>query len=291
MSNRGYILIARHLLSHPRFKPRGAYSQFEAWYWLIEFAAFVDRDVAVCSGRNQQIIRLEPGQLTYSVRYLAKAWRWSDKRVQRFLSALQLDQSVTTQTTTGQTVITLCNWSKYQRPDFEATTQTATPTTTATTTNNKEGKEKKEYTPQNEPAGFSDWYAAYPKKKQPQAAKRAYAKVIGGNLISESDLLAKTQAFAASWSDKPQDQRRFIPYPASWLNAGSYDDELDGGTEPVAAVRDPRTFTNQDWQKRLRYFQESDTWMEAWGAEPGQPGCLVPAHLIVNPVSTSKGVA
>jgi hypothetical protein len=284
MSNRGYILIARQLLSHPRFKPRGAFSQFEAWYWLIESAAFMARDVAVCSGRNQQIIHLEPGQLTYSIRYLAKAWRWSDKRVQRFLSALQLDQSVTTQTTTGQTVITLCNWSKYQRPDFDATTQTATATTTATTTNNKEGKEKKEYTPSKEPNGFDDWYATYPKKKQPHAAKRAYAKVIGGNLISESRLLAKTKAFAASWSDKPKDQRQFIPYPASWLNAGGYDDEPDGA-DLVPVVRDPRTFTDQDWQKRLTYFQESGTWMEVWGAKPGLPGCLVPAHLILTSVS------
>ncbi len=285
MSNRGYILIARQLLSHPRFKPRGAFSQFEAWYWLIESAAFVARDVAVCSGRNQHTIHLEPGQLTYSIRYLAKAWRWSDKRVQRFLSALQLDQSVTTQTTTGQTVITLCNWAKYQRPDFEATTQTATPTTTATTTNNKEGKEKKEYAPQKEPSGFHDWYATYPKKKQPQAAKRAYAKVIGGNLISESDLLVKTQAFAASWAGKPKEERRFIPYPASWLNDGSYDDEPDGGTESAPVIRDPRTFTDQDWQKRLKYFQESETWIDAWGAKPGDPGCLVPSHLILTSVT------
>jgi hypothetical protein len=79
MTNRGFVLIARQLLSHPRFKPRGPFTQFEAWYWLIESAAYVARDVPVCSGRNQQIIHLEPGQLTYSVRYLAAAWRWSDK--------------------------------------------------------------------------------------------------------------------------------------------------------------------------------------------------------------------
>ena len=40
MSNRGYILMSRQLLKHPRFKPRGPFSQFEAWYWLIESAAY-----------------------------------------------------------------------------------------------------------------------------------------------------------------------------------------------------------------------------------------------------------
>jgi hypothetical protein len=294
MTNRGFVLIARQLLSHPRFKPRGPFTQFEAWYWLIESAAYVARDVPVCSGRNQQIIHLEPGQLTYSVRYLAAAWRWSDKRVQRFLSALQVDQSVTTQTTTAQTVITLCNWEKYQRPFIEATTQTATPTTTATTTNKKEGKEKKDIAPKSalESEGFAAWYAIYPKKKNPQDAKRAFAKVIGSGLIVLPTLMEKTRAFAASWADKPKKERQFIPYPASWLNAGGYDDEPDdSGSEPAPVVRDPRSFTDADWQKRLKYFQDSETWMPAWGPKPGEPGCLVPSHLLLTPVSNSKGAA
>ena len=112
---KGYVLIARGLLKHPRFKPRGPLTQFEAWYWLIESAAYAPHDVTITSGRNRLTVCLEPGQLTYSIRYLAEAWQWSDKRVQRFLSALQLDQSVTTQTTTGQTVIS---------PDGKTLTQT-----------------------------------------------------------------------------------------------------------------------------------------------------------------------
>jgi hypothetical protein len=291
---KGYVLIARGLLKHPRFKPRGPLTQFEAWYWLIESAAYAPHDVTITSGRNRLAVHLEPGQLTYSIRYLAKAWQWSDKRVQRFLSALQLDQSVTTQTTTGQTVITLCNWAKYQRPDFEATTQTATATTTATTTNKKERKERKNISPSGEPDGFAAWYSIYPKKKQPQAAKRAFTKAIGSGAITLDALMTKTKAFAVAtnWAALSKRDRQFIPYPASWLNDGSYDDEPDGdGGEAVPAARDPRSFTDADWQKRLTYFQDSKTWLEAWGAKPGAPGCLVPSHLIVTPVSTSKGAA
>jgi hypothetical protein len=235
-------------------------------------------------GTRREIITLQPGQLSHSIRFLAKAWRWGPNRVRRFLNDLAMDGSVDTATDTAQTLITLCNWGKYQRPFAEADTATDTPADTATDTKKKERKEKKEYAPPKESDGFQDWYAIYPKRKQPQAAKRAYNKVIGGNLISESRLLAKTKAFAASWSDKPKDQRQFIPYPASWLNAGGYDDEPDGA-DLVPVVRDPRTFTDQDWQKRLTYFQESGTWMEVWGAKPGLPGCLVPAHLILTSVS------
>jgi hypothetical protein len=63
------------------------------------------------------------------------------------------------------------------------------------------------------------------------------------------------------------------------------------GGEPVPVARDPRSFTDGDWQKRLTYFQDSQTWLEAWGPKPGEPGCLVPSHLLLTPVSSAKGAA
>jgi hypothetical protein len=153
-------------------------------------------------------------------------------------------------------------------------------------------KEKKMLPPPS-PPGFDDWYAIYPRKKQPQDAKKAFAKAINSGAITLDALMAKTRAFAASWQNEPKDRRKFIPYPASWLNAGGYDDEPDGGdgSEPAPVVRDPRSFTDADWQKRLTYLQDSETWIDAWGPKPGAPGCLVPSHLIVTPVSNSKGAA
>jgi hypothetical protein len=142
--SRGYVLIARGLLNHPRFKPQGSFTNSEAWVWLIMSAAHTARDVPATNGRHRVMVHLEPGQMTFSVRFLAEAWQWSNKRVQRFLSALVLDQSVTTQTTTGQTLITLCNWAKYQRPHAETTTQTATQSTTQSTTKRNELKELNE---------------------------------------------------------------------------------------------------------------------------------------------------
>jgi len=141
------------------------------------------------------------------------------------------------------------------------------------------------------PEGFQEWYAIYPKKKSPQAAKRAFARVIGSDLIALPALMEKTKAFAAGWADKPKQERQFIPYPASWLNAGGYDDEPEGGGEPAPVVRDPRSFGDADWQKRLKYFQDSETWMPSWGPRPGEPGCLVPSHLILSPVAASTGAA
>ena len=48
--SKGYLLLVRQLLRHPRFKPRGSFTQFEAWYWLIEAAAFSVCEVPVMNG-------------------------------------------------------------------------------------------------------------------------------------------------------------------------------------------------------------------------------------------------
>src|ERR1700733_6810635 len=252
--------------------------------WLIESAPHTARDVSIDCGSTRKTVHLERGQLTYSIRYLAKAWRWSDKRVQRFLATTELDQTLTTATTTGQTVITLCNYEKHQRLEGEATTATTTPTTTQTTTNKKQLKQlERDSAPKSEPEGFSAWYSIYPKKKQPEAAKRAFAKVIAGGLISLPVLMERTAAFAAAtnWPALSERDRKFIPYPASWLNSGAFDDVPDGGGEPVSAPIDPRSFTDDSWRRRLIHFHDADQWLGAWGPKPGEPGCLVPSHLIL----------
>ena len=101
---------------------------------------------AVTNGRQRVTVHLEPGQLTHAIRFLAQKWNWTGKRVQHFLSDLAEGGLATTQTTTGQTVITICNWAENQRPVAAATTQTTTQSTTQTTTKEKQLKQLKKNT-------------------------------------------------------------------------------------------------------------------------------------------------
>jgi DNA-binding transcriptional MocR family regulator len=189
---RGYILVARGILGHPLFKPQGPYSRAEAWLWLMEAAAFKDRSVPALAGRKRKMVLIARGELSYSVRYLAQAWRWSTNRVLRFLDELQTDKTIETRTDTGQTVISLCNYETYQAPFHGVETQIETDTDTQSETNKKERKKTKN----NKRAcaavvddyGFADWYALYPRKKQPSDALRAYRRVIDGGKITQSDL-------------------------------------------------------------------------------------------------------
>lgn len=70
--------------------------------------------------------------------------------------------------------------------------------------------------------GFVAFWAAYPKRKAKDAAAKAFAKAMAR--IQDPDplavILAGIERALPGWDD-PQ----FIPHPATWLNAGSWDDE------------------------------------------------------------------
>ncbi len=108
-----------------------------------------------------------------------------------------------------QTVITICNYGVFQHGGTLTGPANGPAMGQQRAGNGPEEeniisiKEKKMLPPPS-PAGFDDWYSIYPKKKQPQAAMRAFAKVIGSGLIALPALMEKTKAFAASWADKPK---------------------------------------------------------------------------------------
>lgn len=70
--------------------------------------------------------------------------------------------------------------------------------------------------------GFVTFWEAYPRKKSKDAAAKAFAKAMGriGGEDPLATIMAGIERALPGWDD-PQ----FIPYPASWLNAGGWDDE------------------------------------------------------------------
>lgn len=73
---------------------------------------------------------------------------------------------------------------------------------------------------------FDAFWKAYPKKKNKVDAKKAFAKV---NVPLQTLLDAiERQKQSAQWT---KDGGQFIPYPATWLNRGAWEDEADGQEE------------------------------------------------------------
>ena len=124
--NNGWICLARGILDHPTVGAGKHYSELEAWLWLMFEAAWKPRRVRLTNGRAVEILELKRGQVAHSLRYMATAWGWSVKRVCTFLYRLEMDRQIDTQTGHLQTVISLCNYERYQTPQEPADTQTDT---------------------------------------------------------------------------------------------------------------------------------------------------------------------
>ena len=68
------------------------------------------------------------------------------------------------------------------------------------------------------PTGFSEFWAAYPRREGKASAERAYRKVL--STVSASALIAAAHAYAAETITR---EKKFIKQPATWLNGGFWD--------------------------------------------------------------------
>jgi hypothetical protein len=90
---------------------------------------------------------------------------------------------------------------------------------------------------------FAEFWAAYPRKVGKADAQRAWAKAT--KRTDPAKILDVAKRYP--WRDDPQ----FIPYPATWLNRGCWEDDLDavaagngsrGRSRPHEPSRDPADY-------------------------------------------------
>lgn len=85
---------------------------------------------------------------------------------------------------------------------------------------------------------FPDWWAIWGKKKAKGDAAKAYKAAVPKK-ISHDDLMAKTRTY---WEHVKRTgiELTYVPYPASWLRAEQWDDDLAADTpQQQGAVFDP----------------------------------------------------
>lgn len=116
-----YIPISRRLFEHPFWCEERVFSRFEAWLDLVQSARFEDTKQLI----GNRFIEVKRGQMLVSLRFLASRWQWSTKKVNSFLDLLIQDKMITKETPkeTGQTVVTICNYDKYNFISQELETQ------------------------------------------------------------------------------------------------------------------------------------------------------------------------
>jgi hypothetical protein len=110
MSERGVFAVDRGIWDHPSFATE-PFTEREAWQWLIGEASFKHRTKRIGS----VVLKLDRGQVAASTRFMSDKWQWSEARVRRFLKRLKIDAMIDAATDAGITVVTICNYNKYQR--------------------------------------------------------------------------------------------------------------------------------------------------------------------------------
>ena len=107
----GFIALHREAFNHPLLKDG---DRFRAWFWLVANAAWRPTR----HDARGKTIQIERGQICAGREWLAKEWKWSPSAVERFLARLETEQMIERQTGLGKTIITICNYDKYQdQPD------------------------------------------------------------------------------------------------------------------------------------------------------------------------------
>lgn len=117
MLQEGWVAYWRGYRRHPLFIGE-PFSRAEAFWWFVERAAYARR-VEVHDGRD---VFIEPGQVSASIRDLAEEFGWEKTRVERLLKKLVDRKMVEVETATGRTIITVCNYAKYQPSQWDDAT-------------------------------------------------------------------------------------------------------------------------------------------------------------------------
>jgi hypothetical protein len=270
--------VSPTLLKHSAFRPFST-SQLSG-VWLIANAAWRPMQILVRGGRTSELISLDRGQLSFSRSYLCKAWRWtSEKRVRTFLNRLKKSAMVGLQTGQLQTVITICNYAVFQNGD--PTTEPANGPGVGRQRASKGPEEENiinitnNTPPLPNPIGLDEWYAVYPRKEAKQAAKRAFNAVLKSGLVALPVLIERTKAYAAAknWPALSVQERKYIPLPATWLNAGRYDDELSESGSLTSPIN-PSSFSDEQWRNRLTRFRMTRRGSRSGGPSPASHAAL-----------------
>lgn len=151
----------------------------------------------------------------------------------------------------------------HDKPTINPTITQEEPTDNPTQTHRKpirEDKSREDITPPTPPAGgvaerFEKFWTTYPKKVGKDAAKRAFsARKVDECLLATMLAALACQTQSEQWR---KDGGQFIPNPATWLNAGRWQDEVTQA-DAVPSLK-PGT------DEYFAYHQRHSTWWSEAG--------------------------
>ena len=108
--DKGWISVHRKVLKNPIVKPRGVYSRFEAWMYLLFRATYTNQKVVL----GNDIYHLKEGEIITSQEKLRLLFKWGNTKLRNYLKLLEKDGSIQVKTNKKLTMITIVNFAELQ---------------------------------------------------------------------------------------------------------------------------------------------------------------------------------
>jgi hypothetical protein len=225
----GWFAVKRGITEHPLFQ--GNADRLAVWVWLLDHAAWKETRHNIAG----KVVTIKAGQICASERRISDSIGVGRQVVRTMLDHLEANQMITRDLTHGRTIVTLCNWDKYQNvgpaanPDVTQKQPKANP-------QKEQGNKVNKKTKEQEPFGFGAFWAAYPRHVARDAAVTAYRAAM--KKASEADILSGATRYAEQVRQRDTEER-YIAHPATWLNQGRWADE--------APTAQPGNIVNMGW--------------------------------------------
>ncbi|TWI32759.1 hypothetical protein [Paracoccus sulfuroxidans] len=218
----GWICSFRQMWDHALFKGDGL--RVGVWHWLLHNAAWKETKFRV----KGDVVTLSRGQVCLSHRQVEEATGMGRKALSTFLKALENEGAILVKThhdaRQGRTIVTICNYGKYQ-VGTEATAPETAPEPRQSRATKEQGKQLNNTPKPPEGAGeFDEFWSEYPhrggQKKNRKGAVAKYRAAIKAGVEHEQIMMG-----VRAMRRFPDVARGFARDPAVWLNQEGWTDE------------------------------------------------------------------
>lgn len=111
---------------------------------------------------------------------------------------------------------------------------------------------------------FLEFYGLYPNKVGKADAMSAFGPA--RKRASFEEIMSGLRRYLAKRDDRP------------WCNPATFLRQDRWADQPASSSQAPNQ--QVDWQRRMDYYHEKNTWSPAWGPAPGEIGCKAPQQYL-----------
>lgn len=195
------------------------------WAWMCDAAAWKKTRVR----HNGVLVDLERGQLITTIRFISSGFGIGEQVTRTFLENIEKDGMVNTLTNTRGTIITICNYDKYQQSLDESNTpdnEQLTNSQQTANTNKKELNKDKEGKESKKESLLSDfdelWKMWKPISTDKGSKKKAYSSYAKARKKTDHETIIRG---AENYMRSCHASGRYTLHVATWLNQCGWEDD------------------------------------------------------------------